>query len=129
MNKSDYIKYWKTSALKDWRRVNLLFKNNDFIFALFCTHLCLEKLIKAHWIKDNESNHPPKIHNLVYLITKTKLHPNEMDLSFLEQMNLFQIEGRYPDYRKNLGRIYNTQKSKSIIANANKIKKWLIKNL
>ncbi len=59
MNKQDYIQYWKASAEKDWRRVNLLFKNRDFVFALFCAHLTLEKLLKAHWVKDNNENYPP----------------------------------------------------------------------
>lgn len=129
MNKNDYIKYWTISAQKDWRRVNLLIKNKDFVFALFCAHLTLEKLIKAHWVKDNPDNHPPKIHNLVYLISKTKLNASENEMAFLEQMNLFQIEGRYPDYRNNLYKVYGAAPSKVIIAKANTIRKWLNKNL
>lgn len=121
MNKNDYIKYWK--------RVNLLFKNRDFVFALFCAHLTLEKLIKAHWVKDNVGNHPPKIHNLVYLISKTKLQASENEMAFLEQLNLFQIEGRYPDYRNNLYKVYSAAKSKVILAKTNSIRQWLTKNL
>jgi len=53
MTKQDYSAYWKTSAAKDWKRVNLLFRHRDYVFALHCAHLVLEKLCKAHWIKDN----------------------------------------------------------------------------
>ncbi len=129
MKKEDYIKYWKTNADKDWKRVNLLFKNHDFVFALFCAHLTLEKLLKAHWVKDNFENHLPKIHNLVYLLAHTNLNIAESDQAFLEQMNLFQIEGRYPDYQNNLHKAYNSVQTKLIISKADKIRKWLLKGL
>lgn len=73
LEKREYIHCWKVTAARDWKRVNLLFKNRDYIFSLFCAHLTLEKLIKAHWVKDNTSNYPPKIHNLNKLVAQTKL--------------------------------------------------------
>ena len=36
LTKEDHILHWKTTASKDWKRVNLLYKNRDYIFALFC---------------------------------------------------------------------------------------------
>lgn len=106
-HKKDFIRYWKTNAAKDWKRVNLLFKNRDYVFALFCAHLTLEKLVKALWVKDNTLNHPPKIHNLSKLIAQTKLVLTDVELIFCADMNKFQIEGRYPDYVSNIYRIAN----------------------
>ena len=62
----------------------------------------MEKLCKAIWIKENESNIVPFIHNLLRLITLTNLDFTEEELSFFSEMNTFQIKGRYPEYADNL---------------------------
>ncbi len=129
MEKEQLIKYWKSESLRDWKRVELLFKNKDYVFALFCAHLSLEKILKAHWIKDNVNNHPPKIHNLPYLVSQTKLNASNEQMIFLEKMNTFQLEGRYPDYRVKINLVYNSKRTSVIIAEANSLRKWLIKNL
>ena len=129
MKKEEFIQYWKDSSAEDLQRANLLFRNKDYLFALFCCHLSLEKILKAHWVKDHSENFPPKIHNLVYLISNTKLNPPEPELAFLEQMNLFQLEGRYPDYKNKIAKIYDRNKCKLIMSKVNTLIKWLIKNL
>jgi HEPN domain-containing protein len=98
LSKEDYIEHWKATAAKDWKRVDTQLKTRDYVFALFCAHLALEKLMKAHWVKDNASNYPPKIHNLNKLIAQTKLSLTQDELVFCADMNKFQIEGRYPDF-------------------------------
>ncbi|MEI7803632.1 MAG: HEPN domain-containing protein [Bacteroidota bacterium] len=99
MKKEYYIIYWNNESKKDLKRARLHFDNKDFLFSLFCAHLCLEKILKAHWVKDNTPNVPPRIHNLVFLADQTKLTFNNEQRSFLERMNVFQLEGRYPDYQ------------------------------
>jgi HEPN domain-containing protein len=96
VNKEDYISYWQANAAKDWKRVNTQLKNKDYVFALFCAHLTLEKLIKAHWVKDNISNYPTKIHNLNKLVAQTKLTLTEEDLSFCADMNNFRLKDVIP---------------------------------
>ena len=59
MNKSDYINYWRITALKDWDAVGHLFEKGDYLHALFFGHLVLEKLLKAHFVHDNLSGFPP----------------------------------------------------------------------
>lgn len=73
MTKQDYIAYWKTTAEKDWTAVEHLFEKGDYLHSLFFAHLVLEKLMKAHWVKDNQGSIPPKVHNLVYLAGQTRL--------------------------------------------------------
>jgi len=71
------------TAATDWKAVNQLYSGKCYTHSLFWAHLVLEKLLKAHWIKDNESNTPPKIHNLLYLADKTKLSiSQERQLTF-----------------------------------------------
>ncbi len=98
MTKQEHIEYWIKTANDDWEAVLSLFKNKKYVQSLFFAHLTLEKYCKAHWVKDNENNTPPRTHNLVRLINDTNLSLSEDQLSFLEEFNDFQLEGRYPDY-------------------------------
>ncbi len=129
MNKKDHIKYWVDTAVDDWASVNLLLKGKQYLRALFFGHLTLEKLCKAHWVKDNESNYPPKIHNLVWLVEKTNLSLSADDMDFLRRINDFQLEGRYPDYLENMNRAYKAKNTKEILDKINLIRKCLLKEL
>jgi AbiV family abortive infection protein len=44
----------------DWKRAKLLFDNKDYIFALFCLHLSIEKLCKVLWVRVIYSRKRPK---------------------------------------------------------------------
>lgn len=99
MTKQEHIEYWKVSAERDWEVVNSLFLSGQYLYSLFFAHLTLEKLLKGHWVKDNEGNHPPRIHNLIRLLDITRCSFDEDTRAFLELLNDFQLEGRYPDYQ------------------------------
>ena len=129
MTKEDYIKYWVETASKDWTATQTMFKGRVYVHALFWTHLVLEKLCKAHWIKSHQSNHPPKIHNLLYLIDSTPLKINLEQRAFLEKMNVFQLEGRYPDYKNTLYKSCNKKFTQEIITQAKDIRLWLLNSL
>ena len=98
MDKQAHINYWLASAEDDWLTVDAMFKSRRFVHSLFFAHLCLEKTCKAFWVRDNEGNAPPKIHNLVKLIQATTAEIDDEKLLFLQEFNSFQLEGRYPDY-------------------------------
>ncbi len=129
MTKDDHINYWVKTAENDWDTVNYLFKGKKYVYCLFFAHLTLEKLIKAHWVKDNEDNYPPKTHNLVYLLSQTNLDFNMDEIKYLEKINDFQIEGRYPDYLMKINKITNLSFTKSILDKIKTIRKCLIEKL
>lgn len=129
LNKSEHIKYWKVTAADDWRAVQQLFKGRNYIQSLFFAHLVLEKLLKAYWVKDNVSNHPPKTPNLILLNKQTKLNLSETDLQFLASMNDFQLEGRYPDYSNKLFKTYKLKQTKEVLIKIEDLGKCLLKNL
>ena len=129
MTKEEHIAYWTGNAEKDWQRAERCFKDKDYVFSLFCVHLSLEKIIKALWVNDNELNFPPRIHNLVRLLEGTSVELKEEELIFLNDLNKFQLEGRYPDY---VGNIYNEctiDFTKTMIETAKTIKLCLLKKL
>lgn len=99
-----HISYWIDSAEKDWEVLLWLIKGRKYVYALFFGHLYLEKLCKALWVKKNKEKYPPKIHNLVRILQKANVELPEKDMEFMDLMNQFQIEGRYPDYIKNIAK-------------------------
>ena len=59
---------------------------------------------------------PPKTHNLISLLGKTNLELSEEDTDFLQTMNVFQIEGRYPDHLTQLNKTISRERTEGIIA-------------
>ena len=129
MTKKEHIEYWKSTAARDWKFVQQSFKIKQYVYALFFAHLVMEKLCKAHWVKDNESNFPPKIHNLVRLIGQTHLRFSEEEMDFFRKLNDFQLEGRYPDYKQKLFSDYKFQNTDSILKKVNRLRLCLVKEL
>ena len=129
LTKQDHIDYWVKTASKDWKAIQDMYSTKNYVHSLFWAHLVLEKLLKAHWVKDNEGNTPPKIHMLVTILNKTKLQMPDSDKQFLSEMNQFQLEGRYPDYKDELFKKYKSVQTKKILDQVNTLRICLLKKL
>ncbi len=128
-DKSKHIDYWKTTSMDDLGAIDLLLNGKKYVQALFFMHLALEKTLKAHWVKDNAGNVPPKTHNLTYLFGKTNLNLPEEDTDFLQTMNIFQMEGRYPDYLAKLHQTTQKTEAEHIISQAKQLLQCLHEKL
>jgi HEPN domain-containing protein len=117
------------AAEKDWEVVQNLFDKANYPHALFFAHLVLEKLLKAHFVKDNPSVSPPRIHNLVRLASQTQLAFPAGDLLFLDKINDYQMEGRYPDYQFLIFKICDRQHTEMLLVEVEKIRLWLLNQL
>jgi HEPN domain-containing protein len=126
LSKIDHINYWLNSAEKDWERAIFMHDKKDYVFSLFCVHLCIEKLSKALWVKENENNnHPPRIHDVKHILADTSFLPDPTQSLFIDNLQRYQIEGRYPDY-KNLIYTYTTLAyTDELFVNAKSLKKCL----
>jgi len=62
--------------------------------------LVVEKLSKAHWVKDNPGDIPPRIHNILKIWQNTTLVPTTDLENTAFELNIFQMEGRYQDYQR-----------------------------
>ncbi len=100
MTKKEHIAFWKDGSLENWDTALFLHQGRQFAFALFAYHLVMEKLLKAHWVKDNVSNTPPRIHDLSELYRQTDLDLDFEQVDYLNLINSWNLEGRYPDYKK-----------------------------
>ncbi len=99
MTKKEHIKYWVKTADHDFDAMQGIFEAGKYDWALFVGHLALEKILKAHWVKGNEGSTPPKIHDLLKLVNESNLKLNDADKEFLLEVNDFNIEVRYIDYK------------------------------
>jgi HEPN domain-containing protein len=93
MTKKEHIEYWLNRAKEDIETMNYLFKGKRYVHALFFGHLYLEKICKAVWVKNNKENHPPKIHNLLRLLSGIETGMNQDDLLFMDELEVYQLEG------------------------------------
>ena len=102
MTKQEHIDYWVKTAEDNWTDVQILFELKRYASAMFFAHLTIEKLAKALWVKNNNENYPPKLHNIVKILKGAQISLDDIQEAFLLQINDFQLEGRYPDYKEML---------------------------
>jgi len=88
MTKQQHIDYWVDTSENDWVTVDALYTTKRYLHCLFWAHLVLEKLAKAHWVKNHEENIPPKVHNVVWLLEESGVEMLPEDMMFLEVFNL-----------------------------------------
>ncbi len=129
MTKKEHIQYWVTTAEKDWKVVYDLYEAKNYVYALFFAHLVIEKLAKAIWVKNNEGDHPPRVHNVVYLLERANTIINDDQKKFLLIFNDFQLEGRYPDYKQKIFEICTKAKTNELLEKVKEIKQWMLKQL
>jgi len=99
MTKDEHIDYWLKSAEHDLTAAESLFKSEKYDWCLFIGHLVLEKTLKALFVNANENKVPPWIHNLVKLAELSSLELTEEQKLFLDEVNDFNLETRYPDHK------------------------------
>lgn len=100
MNIQEHIRHWLESAEHDLETAESLFNTGKYDWCLFIGHLVLEKLLKAIYVRDNNNQLPPKTHNLLKLADHTDLELAGEQKIFLDEVNDFNLEVRYPEYRQ-----------------------------
>ena len=76
-----------------------MFDSARYDWCLFGGYLVLEKILKAILVDRNDNNMPPKIHNLVRLAELSEIELDDKQKFFLDKINDFNIQTRYPDYK------------------------------
>ncbi|MCF6187875.1 MAG: HEPN domain-containing protein [Desulfobulbaceae bacterium] len=99
MKLEEHIQYWLDSADHDWDTAASLFSTGRYDWCLFIGHLVLEKILKAHFVKDNNNQLPRRTHNLIKLAEHTKINLTEEQKILLDEINDFNLEVRYPQFK------------------------------
>ncbi|MBX3043889.1 MAG: HEPN domain-containing protein [Candidatus Kapabacteria bacterium] len=69
--------------------------------------------------------HPPKIHDLVKLAKSSQLEVADDNLRFMNQLNRFNIEGRYPEYKNSIKAVANYEFTYEILLKTQELIKCL----
>ncbi|MEI8132542.1 MAG: HEPN domain-containing protein [Leptolinea sp.] len=125
INIAKQVEYWKNGSKEDIEVTRDLIAGNHIRHGMFFLHLSLEKILKAHVCKTIQDV-PPRIHNLVRLAELAQLPLIHEQKYFLEEINNYNLEGRYPDV---LTPVPDLQSAKEILARTEGLYQWLINQL
>ena len=124
MNQEEIIQFWVRYSDRDFRTMNLLFKQKDYAWSLFLGHLVLEKLLKAFYVKSVDTK-VPLIHDLLRIADKAKLQLSADQRDFLDVVSQFNIRVRYDDYKLKFHKTCNKEYTVKYIHEIKIFRKWL----
>ena len=118
------VAYWKTEAEESLRVATHLFDKKDYSYALFFGHLAVEKIIKAIFVK-NVNPDVPRSHNLLRLANGAQIETTDSQKHDLIRITAFNLEARYPDYKRNFRKKCTSEFSKIELEKIKEVFLWL----
>ena len=125
MKLEEHIQYWLDSAEHDWETAKNLYLTGKYDWCLFIGHLVLERILKGIFVQDNNNQLPPKTHNLVKLAENTNLSLSEDQQFLLDEINDFNLEVRYPQYKNEFYKKCTKSFTEHYFKQIEGMKKWL----
>jgi len=119
---------WMKQAQYDFDTAQAMFDSGRYIYAVFMSHMAMEKAIKgvfAYKLKEA----PPKSHDLIYLSNKMKLAlPGDYQM-FIDKLNDLSVPARYPDELDKLLNQYDKKRVSELLTKAKEVLTWLTAQL
>jgi len=121
------VAYWRDGARKDLQFANRLIarEEEEILYCFFFLHLTLEKVFKAHVVKQTKKL-SPKMHNLLVLAEMGKVSLSEEQNDFCGRINLYNIEARYPNLAIPAPTL---DRAREYFEQTKELMEWLIKQL
>jgi HEPN domain-containing protein len=119
-----YREEWLRQANYDMETAEAMFSSGRYIYAVFMTHLAVEKTLKGLY-HDCLGEVPPKTHNLVVLATRIGMDiPPDM-AAVMVLLNQAQIGSRYPNTLQEAQDKYTRERTHELLDKAKELKRWL----
>lgn len=128
MTRRELIDYWVKTSEYDFITMEHLFEKEDYLWALFIGHLVIEKLLKGYYTKQVDLN-VPYIHDLLRIAEKSSLELSIKQRTFLDGLNNFNIEARYPDHKLALYKKCTREFASDYLENIREFNKWVLKKI
>ncbi len=128
MTKEEHIDYWLKTAEHDWDTANHLFATGKYDWCLFISHLVIEKVLKAFWVRDSNKRVPHK-HKLLEIVQEIRLNLPEEQKKFLGELSGFNIEARYPDYKFEFYKLCTKEFATEKFEKIKELYAWLISQI
>jgi len=115
---------WLTQANYDMDTADYMFRGGRYMYAVFMCHLSIEKALKGLYTEKLRKE-PPKTHNLLYLIERTKLELSRDLYDFVSTLNRVSVPTRYPDDLRRILKDYDKKRTKEVLDQSRKVLQWL----
>jgi HEPN domain-containing protein len=127
---ADKAGYWLDLCDDNMISAKCLLKGKRYLDAAFFCHLTAEKALKAA-VEQNTGETPPKIHKLKMLADKGGVlgRLSEEQLAFLDELEPFNIEARYPEYKATVAQTLNKERMAKIYKETGAFLCWIKKEL
>lgn len=129
MNKEEHINYWLETAEQDYHTMLNLLASKDYHWSLFLGHLVIEKTLKALYVRNIDSDVPPKTHDLLRLAEKAEVITTDENKDILDLVTTFNISARYPDYKQSFYKKCTLEFTNESIAKIKELRLWLLRIL
>jgi len=117
---------WLKQADYDINTAEFMCSGGRFFYAVFMCHLSVEKALKGLF-QHRLQELPPKTHNLVYLLNKIGIRPDENIGKIITRLNEASIATRYPEDVEMLQKNYTQQITEKILADTKEAVEWIKK--
>ncbi len=115
---------WLRQADYDMETAEFMLNGGRYFYAVFMCHLSVEKALKGLYQK-RLTDMPPKVHNLVYLLNKIGIKPDESIGKFLIKLNEASVTTRYPEELYKLQKDFTQPIVKDILTKSKEALKWI----
>jgi len=115
---------WLKQADYDIETAEFMFNGGRYFYSVFMCHLSIEKALKGLYQFTLEQV-PPKTHNLVYLLNKIEIKPDEKIGRFMIKLNEANIATRYPEDLATLQKNYSKNITDTIFRDTKEALKWI----
>lgn len=117
---------WLHQADYDMDTAECMFNTGRYFYAVFMCHLSIEKALKGLY-EERLKEISPKTHNLIYLLKKVGIKPEESIGKFLVRLNEASVVTRYPEDIAKLQKDFTQEMVKDILSKSREVLKWIKK--
>jgi HEPN domain-containing protein len=126
MTNDEKVQYWIEISDDDVETTEVLLNGKRYLFMCFTCHLLTEKIFKAYYAKVTEQT-PPFTHDLRYLASHTDLWDDltELQKDLVDNLALYNIKGRYPEYRSRIASVLTQATCQDIFNQTKALQLWI----
>ncbi len=117
---------WFNQSDYDFQTAEYMFNGGRYVYAVFMTHLAVEKVLKGMYQKKFNAI-PPRTHSLIYFVNKMEIKPPENIGKFLVKLDQSSVSTRYPENLVKLQSIYTQNIVKEILWQTKETLEWVKK--
>lgn len=123
----DRANKWLTIVAEDLVVAEDLYKLGHWLYTGFMCHQVIEKTLKSYWCVCRDDD-PPYLHDHKKIAQGCGLYTkmSEEQLQFLDLVKPLNIEARYQEYKYEVARTLNSEKTAEILEQTKQMHAWIL---